>query len=64
MLNEAKTKENKKNWGNLMQTFKYTCVEANNCMGILETLLPTNATVDVGVEVQIAQYVEVQTFFS
>ena len=37
-----------------MWTFRYTHVEENNCMGIMESLLSTNATGEVGVEVQIA----------
>ena len=49
MLNEAKTEENKKR--NPMWTFKYTYVEENSCMGIMETLLSTNAIVEVCVEV-------------
>ena len=37
-----------------MWTFRYTYVEENICMGIMERLLFINATVEVGVEVHIA----------
>ena len=49
-----KLKKTKKNWGNLMWTFRYTHVEENNGMGIIESLLSTNAIAEVGDEVQIA----------
>ena len=42
----------------------YTYVEENNHIGIMERLLSTNAVVEVGAKVQIAQYVDVYTFFS
>ena len=47
-------RKQKKNMGNLMWIFRYTHVEGNSCMGIMESLLSTNAAVGVGVEVQIA----------
>ena len=35
-----------------MWTFKYTHVEENSCMGIMESLVSTNAVVEAGFEVQ------------
>ena len=52
MLNEAKTEENKKNWGNLMWTFRYTHVEENSCMGVMESLVSMNAVAEAGGAIQ------------
>ena len=47
-----KLKKTKKNWGNLMWTFRYTHVEENNDIGIMECLVSTNIAPEAGVEVQ------------